>query len=295
MEKRFLLIDATGLIFRAYYSVTPLTSPAGEPVNAVFGLMRMLLKLYRELPASASAIVFDAGAKTFRNELYSAYKANRSAPPDDLRSQFSLAIDTARDTLAPVLVEPGFEADDIIATLAERSLHSGHEVAVLSSDRDLLQLLRPGLTVLTPQRDGGFKVNSEQSFLDDYGFTIDRFLDYKALMGDPSDNIPGVPGIGEKTAAKLVTTHGKLEQLYANIDYVKPPSVQLKLKAARKDVFMYRELVTLRTDTASSYDHSARTMPDFSNPALQARLAGFGFSRLTADANTLGDLQHSMK
>lgn len=294
MDKRFLLIDATGLVFRAYYSITPLTSPEGQPVNAVFGLVRMLLKLFRDTPAIASAVVFDAGAKTFRNELYSGYKAHRPPPPDDLRPQFSMAVDAVRTAQVPVLLEPGFEADDIIATLADNSLHEGMEVSVLSGDRDLLQLLRPGLSVLMPQRDGSFKVNTDESFQAEYGFPVNRFVDFKALMGDPSDNIPGVPGIGEKTAAKLVAGYGKLEQIYANLDLVKPPGVQAKLRQARSECFLFRDLVTLRTDVPVQYSFSERTMPDFGCAAFLDAMAALGFSRVREDAAKLGDLNRSL-
>jgi DNA polymerase-1 len=291
MAKRMLLIDATGLVFRAFFSIGPLSAPDGAPVNAVFGLLRYLLKLFRDLPASASAIAFDAGAKTFRNEMFAEYKAHRPPPPDDLRPQFEQAVAMARASAAPVFLQQGFEADDIIATLTAQATARGYEVDILTSDRDILQLLTPQVHVLLPQRSGEFIEYHPDSFTTEFGFGVERFIDYKALMGDPSDNIPGVPGVGPKTAAKLVSTYGRLEQLYANLDLVKPDGVRLKLRGARKDVFLYRELVTLRHDAPVSYDFSARRLPDFGNQEFQAKLASFGFHRIREDAAKLGDLQ----
>lgn len=291
MQRRILLIDATGLIFRAYFSIKGgMTTPDGTPINAVFGLTRMMLKVFRDISATASAIVFDAGRKTFRNEMFPEYKAQRPPPPDDLRPQFSLAIDTARATQAPVFIEPGYEADDIIATLTAQAEAAGHQVTILTGDRDILQLLSADCDVLIPGRRGDVILHNTMTFDREFGFPLDRFVDYKALMGDPSDNIPGVRGIGPKGAANLVSTYGKLEQLYANLELVKPPGVQAKLRDAREQVFLYRDLVTLKKDVPLAYDFSGRTMPDFGSKDLQELLGSFGFNRICDDARVLGDL-----
>lgn len=290
MAQRMLLIDATGLVFRAYFSIGPLTAPDGTPVNAVFGLLRILIKLFRELPATASAIVFDAGARTFRNDIYAAYKAQRPPPPEDMRPQFGLAVELARACQAPVFIQPGFEADDIIATLARQAEADGLEVDILTGDRDILQLISPQVHVLLPAKSGEFKEYHPENFAEEFGFGVERFLDYKALMGDPSDNIPGVPGIGPKTAAKLVATYGRLEQLYANLDFIKPDGVRAKLSAAKDDVFLYRQLVTLRHDAPVHYDYGGRTLPNFGAAALLSMLEGWGFNRIREDAAKVGDL-----
>jgi DNA polymerase-1 len=291
MQRRLLLIDATGLIFRAYYSIKGgMTAPDGTPVNAVFGLTRMMLKVFRDVPATAAGIVFDAGRKTFRNEMFPDYKAQRPEPPDELRPQFELALETAKATQAPVFVQAGFEADDIIATLAAQAQQAGHAVTILTSDRDILQLLSPTCELLVPARGGEFKPHTLTTFAQDYGFPIERFVDFKALMGDPSDNIPGVRGIGQKGAAKLVSTYGKLEQIYANLDLVKPASMQAKLRGAREDAFLYRDLVTLKVDVPLKYDFDGRTMPDFGCDDLQNHLAEMGFNRIRDDARAAGDL-----
>ena len=289
-----LLIDGSGLIFRAFYSISMLTAPDGTPVNAVFGLVRLLIKIFRDLPATASAVAFDAGRTTFRTEQFPSYKANRMEPPDALRPQFKLSIDAARALQLPVYVEAGLEADDLIATVAHQATQRGMEVSILTGDNDLFQLLSPTLEVVTPQKLGETKTVTQQSFEADFGFPVERYVDYKALRGDTSDNIPGVAGIGEKTAAKLVSAYGKLEQLYANLELVKPDSVRAKLKAAKDDVFLYRELVTLKHDCPVEYDFTGRTLPDFGSAELQALLGGFGFNRIREDAAKIGDLQANL-
>ena len=292
MSRHILLIDGTGLIFRAYYSIKAgMTTPDGVPVNAVFGVVRLLLKIFRDAHATDSAIVFDAGSKTFRNDMYDGYKANRPAPPEDLRPQFGMTIDIAKATGAPVYSMAGFEADDIIATLAADARRQGHNVSVLTSDRDLLQLLDPATQLLMPGKLGAVHAVDLAGFEAKYGFDIERFVDYKALMGDPSDNIPGVPGVGDKTAAKLVAQHGKLENIYSNIDFIKPDSLRLKLGPARDEVFLFRDLVTVKRDVPVSYDYSARTMPHFGSEEFVESLAALGFNRVQADSRDMGDLQ----
>lgn len=294
MSRHILLIDGTGLIFRAYFSIKPgMTTPDGTPVNAVFGVLRLLLKIFRENDVTDSAIVFDAGARTFRNDMYDGYKANRPAPPDDLRPQFGLTIEMAQSCGAPVYSLPGFEADDIIATLAADARNQGHRVSVLTSDKDLLQLLDDGTHLLMPGKMGAVNEMNLTSFDGKFGFPIDRFVDFKALMGDPSDNIPGVAGIGEKTAARLVSQHGKLESIYSNLDFIKPDGLRKKLEPARDDVFLFRDLVTVKRDVPVEYSYDGRTMPDFGSDAFIEDLDKLGFNRVKDDSKALGDMQRS--
>jgi len=293
---RMLLIDATGLIFRAYFSIKgdlSYTNAEGNRVviNAVFGLVRFMLKLYKEFPAAASALIFDAGSKTFRNELFAQYKAHRPPPPPDMAPQFDLAIATARATEAPTYLLKGFEADDIICTFTHKAVERGMNVTILTGDKDILQMVAPNVEVLLPGKAGDFERYNVERFERDFGFPVDRFVDYKALRGDPSDNIPGIAGIGDVTAAKLVKTYGKLEQLYDNIDMIKPDGVRAKLKPERENVLLYRTLCTLRCDTPVEYDFEARTMPHFGGEVFQAKCAEFGFGRIKDDALALGDMQ----
>lgn len=290
-----LLIDTTGLIFRAFYSITPLTSPAGVPVNAVFGVLRMLLKVFRDIAPDASAFAFDAGKETFRNELYDQYKAHRPAPPDDLLPQFELTHDVVQATSAQVFIQRGFEADDLIATLATQALSMGYRVKILTGDRDIFQLINESVDVLLPAKRGEIETVSLEKFNDKYGFDVSRFVDFKALMGDPSDNIPGIPGVGEKTAARLVANFGKLEQIFGNLDLVKPPKLAAKLREHESSVHLYRDLVTLDSAAPVKYDFSGRKMPNFADNSLLDLIGQMGFTRLKDDAQAAGDLAEGIR
>ena len=286
-----LIVDGSAMIFRAYFSIASgLTTPDGTPINAVFGLVRILIKLMRDFPVDAAAVVFDAGRVTFRNEKFADYKANRPEPPDDMRPQFGLAIETVQSLKVPTYVLPGFEADDIIATLAGAAQKEGYKVSILTGDRDMFQLMCPSCEVIFPGKEGTFVFYNEATFAEKYGIPIDRFVDLKALMGDTSDNIPGVPGVGEKTALKLIANFGKLEQLYANIDSVKPDRIRMLLKEHKDNVFMFRELVTVHSGVPVEYDFAGRTLPNFADDDFQAKLESFGFNRIREETKLIGDL-----
>jgi len=252
-ERPVLLFDATGLIFRAYYSIpTTLKASDGTVTNAVHGVLGSIIRIEKEVDPTASAMIFDAGRRSFRTDLYENYKAQRPEPPDDLRPQFQLTIEMARILGVPTLVERGVEADDLIASCAMEASHMGHTVTVLTSDRDLLQLLdTDGVQVWFPIRGGKnceFDKWTSQRFFKEYGFEPNLFTDYKALRGDPSDNIPGVQGVGEKTALKLIIEFGGIEQIFDNINSVKPDRVRQSLLNAKDNVFLFRTLVTLKRD-----------------------------------------------
>jgi DNA polymerase-1 len=291
MPERILLVDSTGLIFRAYWTIKGLSAPDGTPVNAVFGMLRIMMKVFKDVQVQASAMIFDAGMDTFRREMYKEYKANRPAPPDDLRPQFGLSIEACRCTGVPVYAEKGFEADDIIATIRDKALARGMQVTIITGDRDILQLLAPNVEVWVMKGAGEFDAYTEDKFQAEYGFPVDRFVDYKALMGDSSDNIPGLPGVGPKTAQKLIASFGKLEQIYANLDLVKPDKVRGLLKEHRENVFLYRELVTLHHTVPVEYDFAGRVLPNFASSELDLKLEGMGFNRIRDDAKKLGDMQ----
>jgi DNA polymerase I len=252
-ERPVLLFDATGLIFRAYYSIpTTLTAPDGTVTNAVHGVLGSIIKIEQEVDPTASAMIFDAGRRSFRTDMYENYKAQRPEPPDDLRPQFQLTIEMARILGVPTLVERGVEADDLIASCAMEAARMGHTVTILTSDRDLLQLLdTAGIQIWFPMRGAKnreFDKWTPERFVHEYGFKPILFTDYKALRGDPSDNIPGVQGIGEKTALKLVADFGGIEGIYDNIDSVKPERVRESLIREKDNVNMFRKLVTLKRD-----------------------------------------------
>jgi len=249
-----LLMDATGLVFRAYYSIRELTSPAGVPVNAVFGVLKMILKVVHDVKPKGCAAFFDTARRTFRTEQYAEYKANRPPPPDTLIPQIPIVIEGMEACGCPALLEPGYEADDLIASFVAQ--HPGDFKLILSSDRDMLQLIDDKTYVLVQTRGvTELKVYTPDVFRADYGFGPELFVDYKALRGDPSDNIPGVKGVGEK---------------------VKPERIRKALEDAREEVFQFRELVTLKRDCEPPGGHGEACTPQFSAPDFIAYLEKYG-------------------
>ncbi len=270
-----LLMDATGLIFRAYYSIRELTSPAGLPVNAVFGVLKMVLKVVDDVKPRACAAFFDTARKSFRSEQYAAYKANRPRPPDTLVPQIPIVIEGMEACGCPALLEPGYEADDLIASFTAQ--HPDDFKLILSGDRDMLQLIDDKTYVLVQTRGvTEVKVYTPETFHDEYGFGPELFVDYKALRGDPSDNIPGVRGVGEKTAKKLIAQFGSLEGLYEHLAEVKPERIRQALAAAREEVFQFRELVSLKRDCELPPEHSDVRLPQFTRDVFLAYLDKYG-------------------
>jgi DNA polymerase-1 len=217
------LIDGSGYIFRAYHALPPLTRPSdGLPVGAVHGFCGMLWKLLRETgelaPPTHMAVIFDYSAKTFRSDLFDGYKANRQAPPEDLVPQFPLVRDAVRAFNVACIEQEGYEADDIIATYACQALDAGADVTIVSSDKDLMQLVQPGIIMYDTMKN---KAIGEAEVLERFGVPPSKVVEVQALIGDSSDNVPGVPGIGVKTAALLINEFGDLETLLDRASEIK--------------------------------------------------------------------------
>ncbi len=217
------LVDGSGYIFRAYHALPPLTRPSdGLPVGAVHGFCGMLWKLLRETgelaPPTHMAVVFDYSAKTFRNDLFEGYKANRTEPPGDLIPQFPLVRDAVRAFNVACIELEGYEADDIIATYAFQAHDAGAEVTIVSSDKDLMQIVRPGIRMYDTMKN---KVIGEAEVVERFGVPPEKVVEVQALIGDSSDNVPGVPGIGVKTAALLINEFGDLETLLSRASEIK--------------------------------------------------------------------------
>jgi len=206
------LVDGSGYIFRAYYGIRPLSTRDGTPTNAVLGFARMLLKLLREERPEHLGIAFDTPEKNFRHAIYEPYKANREAPPEDLVPQFALIHELVEAMEIPLLMQPGFEADDVLATLAKRATARGLDVVLVTGDKDLMQLLDAKTSIFDPMRDRHFGVDGA---MERFGVPPELVADVQALAGDSTDNIPGVPRVGLKTAAKLVSAHGDLDAVVA--------------------------------------------------------------------------------
>lgn len=217
-NKKVVLIDGSGYIYRAYYALPSMTRSDGKPVNAVYGFCSMMMKLLKEMPADYMAVVFDASRKTFRMDIFPDYKGTRKETPEDLIPQFPLlrqAVDAF--SLAQVEME-GFEADDLLATYSRTAHEEGAQVTIVSADKDLMQLVGTGVTIYDPMKQRN--IEAEQVF-EKFGVTPDKVTDVQALAGDTSDNVPGVRGIGIKTAAALINEYGSLENLLNNLSSVK--------------------------------------------------------------------------
>jgi DNA polymerase-1 len=277
--RQLCLIDGSGFIFRAFHGLPMMTRPDGVPVNAVYGFTTMLMKLLSENRADHLAVIFDAGRETFRNELYPAYKAHRPEPPPELIPQFDLIRQAVRAFAVPSIEIKGFEADDLIATYARQACAAGVEVVIVSSDKDLMQLVGPGITMLDPLKNR--TIGPEQVF-EKFGVGPDRVIDVQALAGDPTDNVPGVPGIGIKTAAQLICEYGDLDSLLAAADDIKQPKRREALLAHAEDARISRRLVTLKDDVAVErpWTSFGLTPPDATT--LLAFIAAQGFKSLTA-------------
>ncbi|MFC7473477.1 DNA polymerase I [Dankookia sp. GCM10030260] len=240
--KHLVLVDGSGYIFRAFHALPPMTRPDGTPVNAVFGFTQMLSRFLTDHRGSHLAVVFDASRLTFRNDFYPAYKAHRPDPPPELVPQFAL-IREATEAFGVAQVElPGFEADDMIAAYAKHFSEAGGEVTIVSSDKDLMQLVRPGVQMLDPIKQ---KPIREAEVFEKFGVTPDKVVDVQALAGDPTDNVPGVPGIGIKTAAQLIGEYGDLEGLLANTAKIKQPKRREALEQNAEKARISKRLVTL--------------------------------------------------
>ncbi len=267
------LIDGSGYIFRAYHALPPLTRKRdGLPVGAVSGFCNMLYKLIEDTRSGETvthiAVIFDSGRQTFRNEIYPAYKANRSETPEDLIPQFSFIRDAVRAFNVVAVEQPGYEADDLIATFARQARARQTQVTIVSSDKDLMQLVGDGVDMLDPMKN--IHIGPDQVF-EKFGVGPDRVVDVQSLAGDSSDNVPGVPGIGVKTAAQLIQEYGDLDTLLARAGEIKQPRRRESLLEHAEMARISRDLVRLRDDVVTDTDIDAMTIrhPD------PAQLLGF--------------------
>ncbi|HEX3954963.1 MAG TPA: DNA polymerase I [Stellaceae bacterium] len=236
------LIDGSGFIFRAYHALPPLTRADGTPTSAVLGFSNMLAKLLSETDADHIAVVFDAAGSSFRNRIYDAYKANRGPPPDDLIPQFAL-VREATDAFSVCRIEMAdFEADDLIATYARHAVEAGADVTIVSSDKDMMQLVNDKVAMLDPIKN---RPIGDAEVREKFGVGPDKVIDVQALCGDSVDNVPGVPGIGVKTAAELINTYGDLETLLARAAEIKQPKRRQSLIDNEAKARLSKELVKL--------------------------------------------------
>ncbi|MCS6828257.1 MAG: DNA polymerase I [Caldilinea sp.] len=251
-----LLIDGHSQAYRAYFGIkTPLSTRAGEPTGAVYGFTRKLLAALRDYRPDCIIVAFDAG-ETWRHAEFPQYKATREVMPDDMRTQMERIESLLRAFNIPIVTHADFEADDVLGTLARKAAAQGHDVLVMTGDRDMFQLIDERIKIL--YTSGGpnpiTSIYDVEQLRERYGLTPQQFIDFKALTGDASDNIPGVPGVGEKTAIKLLQQYGSLEGIYEHLDEIGGPKLRQALGEAHEQVMRNRRLVTIHTDLDIDFD-----------------------------------------
>ncbi len=256
MKKRLMILDGSSLMFRAFYALPLLTSPQGEYTNAVHGFSNMLFKILKEYKPHRMVVAFDKSRHTFRTELYADYKGTRAKTPEELSSQVPILRDFLDAWGIPFIEVDNYEADDIIGTISSRAAETGeYETLIVTGDRDAFQLIRPDVRVLyTKKGISEIDVFDESAFRATYGFEPIRLVDLKGLMGDSSDNIPGVPGIGEKTAKKLLIEYGSLEGVYAHIEEISGKKVKERLMENKIQAELSKRLATIDCQAPVSFE-----------------------------------------
>jgi DNA polymerase-1 len=261
---RLMLLDGNGLIYLGYFALPPLTTSRGELVNAVFGFCSIVLRGVQDLQPDAWAVSFDLGRPTFRHEQYADYKATRQRMPDDLRDQFPKVREVVKALRIPVYELEGYEADDVIATLVDQAEARDVETTIVTGDLDMLQLVSPRTRLMTTRMGVQNTIIYDLAKVEErYGLRPDQMVDFKALKGDATDNIPGVPGVGEKTAAKLIGQWGTLESVFEHLDEVSPPKLRVPLAEARERVLVSRELMRLVHGLPVELDLEAARLGDY--------------------------------
>ena len=294
-DDNFYLIDGSGYIFRAYYALPPLTRKSdGLPVGAVSGFCNMLFKLLEDAKSkdnkdkpSHFAVIFDSARKNFRNEIYSEYKGNRSDAPDDLIPQFDYIRKSVLAFNLPSIELINYEADDLIATYVEQILEKGAKATIVSSDKDLMQLYRKNVRIYDPMKN---KFINEEDVQNKFGVEAGKVIDVQALAGDSTDNVPGVPGIGVKTAAELIKEYGNLENLLKNANKIKQNKRRETLIENKDKAIISKKLVTLKKDVPVKNKIEEFELKEIDKQKLYNFLREMEFNRLLSSAiSTYGE------
>jgi DNA polymerase-1 len=281
VTKRLFLLDGHSLSYRAYFALpTDLATSSGQVTNAVYGFTSMLIKLLAEEKPDRIAVAFDKGRPVERLEMYSEYKAGRPETPDEFREQLGLIREVLETLEVPIVEIEGHEADDSIATLAVRAVDEGMEAVIVTADRDFFQLVRPGIRVMFNRKGISDIVDYDRAAVEArFGLPPEKYLDYVALKGDPSDNIPGVPGVGEKTASRLIQEHGSVESVLAHTDAL-TPKLRTAIEAAGDQLVLNKEVARLRTDLEVPVDPQGCVMGDRDDDAVRRLFNALEFRSL---------------
>lgn len=282
---KLVLIDGNAILHRAFHALPPLTNRKGEPINAVYGLVSMLLRVIQDLKPTHIAVCFDEKEKTFRHIEFPNYQAQRPPTHEDLSSQFVKARDFLKAADIPVYSMPGYEADDVIGTIADKAKE---DVVIVTGDRDQLQLINDKIKLYMPIAGlASAKLFGEEETIERMGIPPKLIDDYKALVGDPSDNYPGVPGIGPKTAINLLEKFGSFENIYENLNKI-PLATANKLKTGEKSGRLSKKLATIVRDVPIEIDFDKMAGWKVDSPGVLNLFQEFGFKTLTERVKKVG-------
>ncbi|MEE9556611.1 MAG: 5'-3' exonuclease H3TH domain-containing protein, partial [Candidatus Adiutricales bacterium] len=291
MARTVYLVDASLYIYRSYHAIRHLSTSSGQPTNAILGFVSTISKLIREKKPEYMALAFDSKGPTFRHEIYPDYKANRPAMPEDLISQQEyIRRAVAGFNLARLEIQ-GIEADDIIASATKQAQKQGFEVVIVGGDKDLFQLLAKGVSIYDPKPKGDNYV-TEESFRERFGISPSGFLEAQGLMGDATDNFSGVPGVGEKTALKLIQEFETLENIFENLERVKQKSLRQKLEEHKESAFLARRLAHLKTDTELDLNFEELKVAEPDIEALRSLYRELELNRLLSNLESLKTISY---
>lgn len=280
MSKEFFIIDGHAQFYQAFYAITGLTTPSGQPINAVYGFTRMLRKIIKEQNPYYMAIAFDAKGPTFRHLEYKEYKIHRKPAPDELLSQIPLMFDVIKAYNIPLYVREGYEADDIIGTIAKWFSAKEIECIIITTDKDMEQLVDKYIRILNLRKK---EITDLEKIRKEKGIEPENFIDVLALGGDASDNIPGIPGIGYKTALNLIREWKSLENVLSNIDKINGKKKQENLSNNTELAILSKRLATIDTKVPLDIDIEACRLTNIDNTRLKELFTQFGFKSFLAE------------
>ncbi|MGI9553308.1 MAG: DNA polymerase I [Thermodesulfobacteriota bacterium] len=275
-SKTLYLIDGSSYIFRAYFAIRHLSTSKGFPTNAIYGFASMMFKFIKDFDPEYLAVVFDTKERTFRSDIYPLYKANRDVPPDDLIPQFEKIHEVVDAFSIPIIRLDGFEADDLMGTIAKKNENKNIEIVLVTGDKDFCQLVSNNIKILDTMKN---KVTDHDEVVKKFGVAPDKVIDVLALAGDQVDNIPGVKGIGEKTASKLISEFGSVEDVYQQLSQLKGKQKE-RLEQDRDEAFLSKQLVTIKTDVEIETDYERFKYEGFNNEKLSKLFDEFEFKNL---------------
>ncbi len=295
---KIVLIDGHSILNRAYYGVPMLTNSEGLHTNAVYGFLNIMLKILDEEKPDYLAVAFDRKEPTFRHKMYAQYKGTRKPMPEELHEQVPVIKEVLTAMGIEIVEKAGYEADDILGTIAKRSEKKGMEVSLVSGDRDLLQIASEHIKIRVPKTKGN-RTEIFDYYADDvkaeYQVTPEQFIELKALMGDASDNIPGVPKVGEKTATQLMVTYGSIDSIYEHLDEITKKGVKASLAENRELAELSKKLATIDTDADIDFSYEKAKMGDLFTPEAYEIFKKLSFKNMLAHFKIKEDIEEKPK